>query len=91
MQVKPNPKCRDRFYLHYHDSPDEHGVAKQFVIRTEHYELVRYYVKDQSLLKERLNSQFRQAGMIGCCYPFPEGRATESPRSSEEDSGHPRR
>lgn len=38
-------KWRDALYYHYYDGPGEHGVAKQYGVRTERYKLIRYYAK----------------------------------------------
>ncbi len=36
---------RDALYYHYYDGPGQHGVAKQYGVRTERYKLIRYYAK----------------------------------------------
>ncbi|MEO5716090.1 MAG: sulfatase [Luteolibacter sp.] len=36
-------KWRDALYYHYYDGPGEHGVAKQYGIRTDRYKLIRFY------------------------------------------------
>ncbi len=42
-----NVPWRDALYYHYYDGPGEHGVPKQYGVRTDRYKLIRFYAEDQ--------------------------------------------